>query len=234
MERAKPQLAALAASVLVVLALAAPAGATVQQVQAAGNVLTGGLGFFPGTLTLSVGDEVRWTNTDFLAPHTATEEHGMQGDALWDENGNERGTPISEPGFAPGDFRQRAFDAGTWNYYCRVHPQQMRGTISVPPTLAVQTLRGKRRDRRTGKRVVRYFVLATWSHAALPGNQVSQIQRRRGGGPWIVVRGGTRSLNGQFPGGRKGTVWSFRARVMRADKLSVATPWSPAATIRVG
>jgi plastocyanin len=233
MERGKTPIAALAATVAL-LAVPCPAGAAVHNVQAAGNVLTGGLAFLPRSLTAAVGDQVRWTNTDFLAPHTATEEHGLQGDALWDETGNERGTPISEPGFAPGDTRERIFDAGTWNYYCKVHPQQMKGTVSVPPTLAVQTLRGRRRDRRTGRRIVRYFVLATWSHAPLPEHQVTQIQRRRGGGHWIVVRGGTRSLAGQFPGGRRRTLWSFRARVMRADKLSIATPWSPVATVRVG
>src|SRR6059058_3132731 len=114
------------AAVLVGVLLAVPVGAAgdakpAAEVNAEGNAFTGGLKFDPAKVGVKVGQVVRWTNTDFLVPHTATEDHG-----LWDLGGTYGGTPANPSGFGPGESRSRVFEAGTQNYYCRVHPKQMR------------------------------------------------------------------------------------------------------------
>ena len=66
-----------------------------------------------------------------IVPHTATEDHG-----LWDLAGTYGQTPANPAGFAPGTTVERPFEAGTHHYYCRVHPQQMKGVVAVPVKLA--------------------------------------------------------------------------------------------------
>jgi plastocyanin len=82
--------------------------------------------FSPTTLTVQVGDVVRWTNGG-AAAHTASSETGAF------ESGN------LPPG---GVFSHQFLTAGTFAYLCRIHTQ-MRGTIivqgeatAVPPTAA--------------------------------------------------------------------------------------------------
>src|SRR2546423_14328460 len=106
-----------------VIAAPASAAAATTEVGANGNVFTGGLSFTPARLTIAVGDPVRWRNTDNIVPHTATEDHG-----LWDLTGTYGATPANPAGFGPGETRARVFEAGTQDYFCRVHPTQMRGT----------------------------------------------------------------------------------------------------------
>jgi plastocyanin len=73
-----------------------------------------GTRFDPPTLTIAVGDPVRWFNDDAL-PHTVSAIDGS-----WD-SGN----------LAPGTSYERTFDAaGTYPYLCRYHPG-MTGTIEV-------------------------------------------------------------------------------------------------------
>jgi plastocyanin len=56
---------------------AQPEGQPAASVNANGNAFTGGLSFTPFSVTVPVGGVVRWTNTDMLVPHTATEDHGL-------------------------------------------------------------------------------------------------------------------------------------------------------------
>lgn len=119
---------------LAALALGAgPAQAAPQSVSAAGNAFTGGLAFAPPHVAVSVGETVTWTNTDFLVPHTSTEKNG-----LWALSGSYGGTPANPPGYAPGVSVARAFDAGTHEYFCEVHPRQMIGSVTVPVSLSVR------------------------------------------------------------------------------------------------
>ena len=64
------------------------------KVNAEGNVtqLTGPLRFNPATVTVGVGDQVEWVNTDILVPHTATEDHG-----LWNLTGTYGMTRLTPP-----------------------------------------------------------------------------------------------------------------------------------------
>lgn len=197
------------------------AGQPAAQVSANGNVITeaimpGSLNFNPKAVSVSVGDTVRWTNTDLLVPHTVTEDHG-----LFNLTGTYGGTPANPPGFGPGTSVERQFTAGTFHYFCEVHPVQMHGTVAVPAALRV------RHGAHHGFRVV-----ATWATAALPQGQVSDVQRRGRGHGWTTVRRGTTVLHASFPGGMKGSRWSFRVRVRR-DGDTAASGYSPTARIRV-
>ena len=82
--------------------------------------------FSPGDLTVNVGDSVVWTVTKaFTEPHSVTS--GAPGDAdsgkLFDSKITLRNN---------GDtFSQTFSTAGTFSYYCQVHPTEMTGTITV-------------------------------------------------------------------------------------------------------
>ena len=83
----------------------APAGTSVRMA---------GTRFEPTTLTIRVGDTVRWFNDDAI-PHTVSATDGS-----WD-SGN----------LAPGQSFEHRFDtAGSYSYLCRYHPG-MTGTIEV-------------------------------------------------------------------------------------------------------
>jgi plastocyanin len=226
------------AGIIAGAALAAPASAVAAttEVGANGNVFTGGLSFTPAKLTLAVGDTVRWRNTDNVVPHTATEDHD-----LWDLTGSYGSTPANPPGFGPGETRERVFEAGTQAYYCRVHPTQMRGTIAVAPTLAVQRVRvkirskrkavGSRKRRRRAKTKVISYMVAVWASASPAQGLAFDVQRARAGGGWIPLRAGTRDTNVRFRVAR-GSTWLVRARLRSAADASKATGWSPPAGIR--
>jgi plastocyanin len=70
--------------------------------------------FDPASITIKVGTTVVWTNKD-SANHSITSDTG-----LWDSGG-----------IAQGESYTRVFDtAGTFTYYCSIHPS-MKGTIIV-------------------------------------------------------------------------------------------------------
>lgn len=73
--------------------------------------------FAPTTISIAVGDRIRWTNDDDPIVHTATSNDG-----LWDSGFLTGGqTFLSDP-FAA---------SGTFPYFCRVHPDVMLGTVVV-------------------------------------------------------------------------------------------------------
>jgi len=81
--------------------------------------------FQPATTTVNVGDTVTWTVTQAIAdPHSVTA--GKPGDT---------GTPLFDSGIKlqkNGDSYKFTFDkAGTYDYYCQVHPTVMTGVIQV-------------------------------------------------------------------------------------------------------
>src|SRR5205823_1301278 len=104
--------AASAALARGVLAQSEDPNAPTIHVDANGNAFTGGLSFTPDHVTARIGQVVEWTNTDFLVPHTATEDHG-----LWDLGGTYGQTPANPSGFGPGMSVSRPFEAGTEHYY---------------------------------------------------------------------------------------------------------------------
>ena len=88
-------------------------------------------GFKHQNLSISVGDTVTWTNQD-NAPHTVS--HGLSPDVE------------SSPEFQSGNFSKdgtfsHTFDAaGTFAYFCEVHPSMVGsitvGSGSAPPTIS--------------------------------------------------------------------------------------------------
>jgi plastocyanin len=194
--------------VLVICALAsASASAATHEVGANGNPFAGGLSFTPALVEAKVGDTVRWTNTDPLVPHTATERNG-----LWDLTGVYGATPLNPPGFGPGDSRERVFEAGTFSYICDVHPDDMAGLVNVRPR--IKRVGGGAKPR----------LLVTWATVPPAPGQVFDVQRRDDVG-WRTVRDATAKLSGKFAGSHG----RFRARVRLADNPLAASDYSPVA-----
>jgi plastocyanin len=200
----------------VVLALPAVAGGESQvpavEVEAAGNPFTGGLAFKPPSVKAVPGQQVRWTNTDDSVPHTATENH-----QLWDLTGT-YGLP-GNYGFGPGESRQRRFEAGTHRYFCKVHPEAMKGVVAVPVALSVRKARRK--------------IVAFWAAGAPKAGQVYDVQIKRGKGKWKSFRSGTRENMGRKQVEGKESTWRFRARLRKANDRSAATGWSPVAKVKL-
>jgi plastocyanin len=106
-------------------AVAAPAGHTSSSgSMSSGSMSTGATkavaikdyAFSPSSLTINVGDTVTWTNMD-SAPHTVTVSSGP--------------VKFSSGNLAKGQSFSYTFTkAGTYKYYCAVHPD-MTGTVIV-------------------------------------------------------------------------------------------------------
>ena len=76
--------------------------------------------FSPDPVSISVGESVVWTN-DGGALHTSTSGTSPAGDGMWGS------TTLS-----PGDTFSQQFDqAGTFEYFCMIHPATMQGTVTV-------------------------------------------------------------------------------------------------------
>jgi plastocyanin len=193
------------------------------QVGAYGNDLPpANLKFAPADITAHVGQLVVWTNKDVLVPHTATEDHH-----LWDLAGTYGQTPINPAGFSPGNFVERYFEAGTEHYFCRVHPVQMHGVIRVPVSLAVQTVKGKKRRHHKAK--VTSFVVATWAPAAPATGEGFDVRISKDGTNWTAVRTATTETTARFKV-RHGTRLHVEAHLRRLSDAKQATDWSPDAT----
>jgi plastocyanin len=79
--------------------------------------------FAPATVTVNLGDTVKWTNKGAFT-HTTTSNSG-----LWDKT------------LAPGQFFSRAFNTeGAFNFHCSIHPS-MTGSVIVrsPEQTRIQT-----------------------------------------------------------------------------------------------
>lgn len=88
--------------------------------------------YHPPKITIQRGQTVQWTNRDPVR-HTVTAQNG--------EFDSDRGCPVPNSCIAPNSGFQVVFErAGTYDYFCKVHPQ-MRGVVTVqgpapPPTTA--------------------------------------------------------------------------------------------------
>jgi plastocyanin len=187
------------------------------QVEARGNPFSGGLGFAPARLRVAVGTVVRWTNTDDLVPHTATEENGIF------DLGGDYGPP-GMTGFGPGQSVSYRLPAGRFSYLCRIHAQ-MTGVVAAPVKLSLLRARGRGDAAARRVRVV-------WARRRLPAGQAFDVQRRVGAGTWRTVRRGTRSLQGEFAAAA-GRPNGFRARV-RLTGAGGASGYSPPVRVNPG
>lgn len=114
---------AIAASALALVGLLAVTSVVVAAQQAVSIV---DKTFSPADLTVNVGDSVVWTVTKaFPEPHSVTSG------ALGDPNSGkafDSGIKLRNNG---DTFSQTFSTAGTFPYYCQVHPTEMKGTITV-------------------------------------------------------------------------------------------------------
>jgi plastocyanin len=201
-------------------AIASPAQAATIDADANGNAVTGGMSFTPAEIDAEVGDEVVWTNTDFLAPHTSTEDHD-----LWNVGGNYAGPPLTVvPGYGPGESAGRPFEAGTHSYYCVVHgAEAMSGIVAVPVTLKAKKGKGSR----PGKVQVR------WAPGPPAEGITFDVQiRQSGSSRWLKLEKGTTKPRGSFDPGADGGTWRVRAR-MRGTEPGAMTGWSPVAKVGI-
>jgi plastocyanin len=80
-----------------------------------------GFQFSPKDIPISVGDTVEWTNGEDDDWHSATHQPAEGAKELFDS-----------PRLFAGDSYSFQFDvAGTYNYFCRNHPEHMKGTVVV-------------------------------------------------------------------------------------------------------
>ncbi len=206
-------------------------------ITANGNAFAGGLSFAPAMVRGQVGQLARWTNTDVIAPHTVTEVHG-----LFDLVGNNvNGTPVSPSGFGPGTSVQLALPAATISYFCRVHPKDMMGVISVPTSLVLgpgyktparrASTATARKRRAARRRAFQRTLTITWASVAPATGEAFDVEVRRGTGKWIPVATATTTTSMRIKAGKRGTLTTVRSRLRRADDVARATGWSPDATV---
>jgi plastocyanin len=202
-----------------------------------GYAFTGGLSFAPDKIDGRVGQTVRWTNTDVIAPHTITEDHG-----LFDLVGNNvNGTPITASGFGPATSVDLVLAAGTISYFCRVHPGDMKGVLAVPVTLQLgpgftapkkkaRTVAGRKRQA-ARRRAFQRTLTVTWAKDAPATGEVYDVEIRRGSGAFTTLAAATTKTSAVVRAGRRGTVTTIRARLRAADDATRATGWSPGASV---
>ena len=100
----------LGALALLVLGLASSASAAPSA--ATQSVSVANFAFSPTSLTINIGDSVKWTNSD-AATHTVTADAGGFNSTL---------------GPSGGTFTFQFAGAGTFAYHCNIHPS-MTGSI---------------------------------------------------------------------------------------------------------
>lgn len=84
---------------------------TAPAVDVAADIDVSGFAFVPATVTIELGETVRWTNRDPVG-HTSTADDGS-----WNNS-------LSQP------FEYTPDEAGTFTYFCSIHPE-MRATLIV-------------------------------------------------------------------------------------------------------
>lgn len=79
-------------------------------------------GFSPSSETVDVGETITWSN-EGDSPHTVTPEELADGSL-----------PFDSTRIAPSEtFLQTFNTAGTYAYYCSIHPDRMTGSVIVNP-----------------------------------------------------------------------------------------------------
>jgi len=168
----RPQLAALAVTLLLALALAPAAHATHYTVMA-----TAQLTFVPQNLTINAGDSVTWTNTSGMMHNVAAFDHSFRCANGCDGEGGD-GTPSGNWTFT------RTFNqTGTINYQCEIHGPYygMVGSVTVQAAAAQGTLG---------------FTTGSYSQAETGGHATIAVQRTGGGSGAVAVNYATSNGSG--------------------------------------
>jgi len=75
--------------------------------------------FAPAAITVKAGTTVTWTNNDHFTHSVQFLDGGLPSDPLTMEPGQSRTFTFPTP--------------GTFSYQCHLHPQNMKGTVTVSP-----------------------------------------------------------------------------------------------------
>lgn len=161
-------------------------------------------GFSPKALTVMLGNSVRWRNAS-TKTHTATPT------VTWSWSGVTVARGAASSVVTPTQ-------AGTFPYFCSIHPTLMRGKIKVPMT--VSPAAGN-----TGT----YFTL-TLGTVKAPGVLVHDVYVRRDGGAWqLRLATAEPAVSIFFPS--TGT-WDIHTR-LRYQLGGATSGWSPITSIVV-
>jgi plastocyanin len=160
--------------------------------------------FTPATQTVALGSSVRWQNTSGKK-HTATPT----------VNWSWGGVTIK-----PGTTSAAVYptQAGSFPYFCSLHPSRHTGTIAVPLTV----------DQSAGTTAT-YFTF-TLGTVQAPGVSVHEMWVRQNGGAW-ALRVSTQAPTVQIFFPSPGT-WDVRT-IMRWQLGSATSGYSPITTITV-
>jgi len=144
-------------SLLSTLVVGALLLATVGSVRAATvTVASVNFRFEPETRSVNVGDVVRWTFAG--DPHTVTSGEPGSPDGRFDSG-------IKEAG---GSYQVTFDSAGTFPYFCQIHPEQMVGTIVVTGATPTQTAASTPTPRPTARPTTRPTAAPTARPTARP------------------------------------------------------------------
>lgn len=161
--------------------------------------------FTPATQTVALGSSVRWQNTSGRK-HTATPTLN------WSLGG---GVTVKAGKTSAAIYPTQA---GSWPYFCALHPSRHKGTIEVPVTV----------DQAAG--TTETFFTFTLGTVGAPGVSVHDVYVRQNGGGWqLMASSQAASISIFFPSA--GT-WDVRTQ-MRWQLGSAASGYSPITTVQV-
>jgi plastocyanin len=160
--------------------------------------------FTPATKTVSLGNAVKWKNT-------SGKKHTVMPTLNWSFGGATVKAGRTSAAVYPTQ-------AGSWPYFCSLHPARHKGTLNV--ALTVDALAGT---------VGQFFTFAMGTVQA-PGVSVHELWVRQNGGQW-ALRASTQSPTVSIMFTSAGT-WEVRTR-MRWQLGSAASGYSPITTLTV-
>jgi plastocyanin len=174
--------------------------------------------FSPQTVSIKMGDSVKWTNTATITSHTTTSD-GIDlccpnGPALWAS-----GT------LAPNAMFTFTFNvAASYKYHCSIHTN-MKGTVNVAM---------KAKPKSGGTSTV--FTI-TWAKGSIPAfGYNADIQISRPGGPgfvdWMIDQTGMMVKHTFTPDAGTGT-YLFRARLQMGTSTTLISGFSKSLKITV-
>lgn len=161
-------------------------------------------GFKPRALTVTLGNSVKWKNAS-TRTHTATPK------VSWSWGSVTVAAGTTSNAVAPTQ-------AGTFPYFCSIHPTKMKGTITVPMT--VSPLAGNTET----------FFTITLGTVRAAGVLVHQVEVRQNGGAWqLRATTAEPAISIFFP--TPGT-WDVRTR-LRYQLGGATSDWSPIVSLLV-
>jgi len=160
--------------------------------------------FTPAIQTVTLGNAVQWKNIS-LKKHTATPTVNWSWGSVTVRAGRTSAAVYPT-------------QAGSWPYFCSLHPTRHKGTINVP--LKVDPLAG----------TVGQFFNVTMGTVLAPGVSVHELWVRQNGGQWFL-RASTQAPSISIMITSAGT-WELRT-LMRWQLGGGQSGWSPITTITV-